>query len=97
MNTNDILNKALTIINKDVDLIQEESDSNQPLDRVSAGKITDYVKALLAVDKKEREDAKSEALETKSDDEFNGLLAEAMKTLAKDKDKSEIEKLLAED
>lgn len=85
----DIVDLALNAVDKEVKKLHAKSLLDQPLDRSEASCLTDYIKALIVVRKDEREAAKSESINTKSDDELNRLAEEALVYLKSLEDRKE--------
>ena len=83
------LEKALSIIEREVDKLDKLSispdpsspDSHQPLDRGAAATLNDYVKALITARKDEREQSKGEELHRKTDNELDELARQALEYL----------------
>lgn len=94
MSSGKSLDKALKIIAQEIDKIAqlstfsktEEGDSEFLLDRNTASILTDFVRVLVTVRKDERDQAKGEDLQGKSDEELATLAQEALKYLEKNKD-----------
>ena len=76
--THKALEEALEIIDKDISKIKKLAEADETLDRGEATKLTDYIKTLLSVHKEEREQAKSDNLPGKSDDELEDLAKKAL-------------------
>ena len=79
---NNILAKALSIIANEVDKLEVLSGKATHLDRSEASILTDYVKTLVSVRKDERDIAKSDDIQGKSDEELLKLAQEAMDYIA---------------
>lgn len=88
------LEKALAIIEREVDKLDKLSinsdpsspDSPQPLDRGAAATLNDYVKALITARKDEREQSRGEELHKKTDNELDELVKEALMYIENDKE-----------
>lgn len=81
------LNDALSIIEGDLSKINQISKDSEPLDRIQAQKLTDYVKVLIIAAKNEREAAKVEGLNEISDEELEEMAKLALQELQPKKQK----------
>ena len=91
MSTFKTLEEALDILDQDIAKIKTLAAAPETLDRSEASKLTDYIKVLIAVNKEEREQIKSENLLSKSDEDLEELAKEALKFLGKDVEDEETE------
>ncbi len=79
--THKTLEEALAIVHEDIEKIKKLSEGEETLDRTEANKLTDYIKALIAVHKEEREQVKAENLLAKSDSDLEDLAKQALEFL----------------
>ena len=81
MSTESILNRAIELIERDLNTIAKVVESGEALDRNESQKLSDYTKTLISVSKNERDISKLESLNNISDEELEKLAAEALKEL----------------
>lgn len=74
----DTLDKALEILNKEIDKLYTKSQAEALLDRSEASNLTDYIKTLVAIRKDDREAAKADPMSTKSDEDLMTMAKEAL-------------------
>ena len=94
------LEKALSIISREVDKLDqlskysqnEEGNAAYTLDRDASNMLVNYVKTLVSVNQEWREQAKSDDLATRTDEELNALALEALAHLEVEKPKKKPKK-----